>query len=106
MYHGEAFVIGGDLPYPEGIGGINRRDTLEINVRAGELWGDVVHVIVHALKDPVCGIFFGIAADCMIPVDLLDPLQIDDGGDADKQIDILRYIDGISDQSAVQSLVE
>src|SRR6185437_1239610 len=60
----------------------------------------------HAAQDGVGDCFRGIAARRLVAVELLDPFQVDDRGDADQQIDVLGDVDLIRHHGAVQALVE
>jgi len=65
-----------------------------------------VHVVVHAPQDGVHHALLGIATLAGVAVDLLDPLQVDDGHDADQQVYVLGDVHTIGDEAAVQALVE
>jgi len=80
----ERLVQGGDVPSDEGVGGVDHGHALEVDVRMRELRRDVVNVVVHAPQDGVCHGLDRVAPRDRVAVYLLDPLQIDDGHDADE----------------------
>ena len=75
-------------------------------MRVRELWTDVMHVVMHPPQDRVGHRFGGITSHCFIAMQFLDPLEIDDRHDSDQQIDMLRNIDLVGDDGAVQTFVE
>ena len=102
----ERFILRRNETRDEGIRRVDHRHALEIDVRARELRADVVHVVMHAPQDRVGHRFGGIAARRLVPMQLLDPLEIDDRHDADEQIDMARDVDVAARDGAVQPLVE
>ena len=67
---------------------------------------DVVHVIRHPPQDGVGHRFLGVAAIPAVAVQLLDPLKIDDGNDADLEVRVLGDVDLVGHDGAVQAFVE
>ena len=59
-----------------------------------------------AAQDGVGNRLRRIPARGLVAVELLDPLQIDDGRNADQQIDVLRHVDFIGHHGTVQALIE
>ena len=49
----EAFIRRRDVPADEWVGGVNRGNPLEVDVREAELGTDVIDVIRHAAQDRV-----------------------------------------------------
>jgi hypothetical protein len=104
--HDEALVGRRDVAGGEGVGGIHRGNALKIHVGFGELRTDVIHVVGHPAQDRVDHRLGGVAAGLLVPVQLLDPFEVDDGHHADGEIGMPRDVDLRSHDRAVQPLVE
>ena len=102
----QALIRGGNIFDAEGIGGIGQGDALKVDVRLGELGQDVMHVVVHAAMDGVHHIRGLIPALRLIAVDLLYPLQVDGGADADEQVDLGGEVDIPRDHATMEPLVK
>ena len=63
-------------------------------------------IVRHPPQDHVGDRFGRIAAGGAVAMDLLDPFEIDDRHDADLQVGVLREVDLVGDDAAVQALVE
>ncbi len=72
----------------------------------GELRADVVHEVGHPPEDGVGHGLRRVAPRGLVAVDLLDPLEIDDGHDADEKVGIACHVHLVGGHSAVQPLVE
>ena len=90
----------------EGIGGVDRRRALEVDVGLRELRADVMHIIVHAAQDRLGDGLGRIAARVAVAMQLLRPFEIDDRHDADLEIGVARDIDVVGHDGAVQALIE
>ena len=75
-------------------------------MRARELRADVVDVVRHAPQDRIHDRLGGIAAARLVPVQLLDPLQVDDRHDADREVGVTGDVHVLGDDGPVQALVE
>ncbi len=85
---------------------VDRRYPLEVDVRRAELRADVADVVGHAPEDRFHDRLLRVTALETVAVHLLYPLQVDDGRDADLQVGILRDIDVLGNDRAVESFVE
>ena len=65
-----------------------------------------MHVVGHASQDHGRRRFRRIAANGAVPVNFLDPFEVDDRHHADQEIDEPRDVVLIDLQAAVQTLVE
>jgi hypothetical protein len=104
--HQDRFRRSRDPARDERVRRIDDRHPLEIDVGQRELRADVVHVVRHPPQDGVGHRLGGIAARRLVAMDLLDPFEIDHRHDADLQIAMLRQIDLVGDDAAMQALVE
>ena len=90
----------------KGIRRIDRRHALEIDVGLGELRADVVHIVRHPPQDGIGHRLLAIAAVAAVAMQLLDPFEIDHGHDADLEIGVLRDIDLVGHDRAMQPFIE
>ncbi len=101
-----ALVERGNVFGDEGVGGIDRGHALEVDVGARELRRDVMHIVGHAAQDGVHHRFLRVAALDLVAVQLLNPLQVDDGHHAHQQVHLLGHVDLARGVTAVQTFVE
>ena len=99
--HHKTLVQARDCLGTEWVGGIDRRDPLEVDMGTGELRRDVVEVVVHRAHDRLHYRFAGMATIPGIPDDLLDPLEVDNRHHANQQVDMLGRIDLSIDHTTV-----
>ena len=104
--HHHRFVRRRDPARDERVRRIDRRHALEIDVGLGELRTDVVHVVRHPPQDGVGHRLRAIAAVAAVAMQLLDPFEIDDGYNADLEIGMLRDIDLVGHDGAVQAFIK
>ncbi len=104
--HDEALVRRRDPAGDEGVGRVDDRHALKVDVRLGELRADRVNVGVHPAQDHVGHRLRGVATRRLVPVDLLDPLEIDHRDDADLEVGVLRDLVGLGHHRAVKAFVE
>ena len=101
-----AFVLTGHIPGNERIGRVHQRNSLEVDVGMRELRHDVVHVIVHPIDDGLNHGILAVAALMSIPMDFLDPLQIDNGYHTNQQVNVLGNVVVVAHHPAMEPLVE
>ena len=80
--HQHALVGARHVARNERVGRVHRRHALEVDMRARKLRADVVHVVGHAPQDHVGHRLGGVAAERAVPVQLLDPFEVDHRHDA------------------------
>lgn len=93
-------------PGDKGIRRIDGRHALEIDVCLRELWADVSHVVRHAPKDGVRYRLGRITTGGLVPVDLLNPFQVDHRHDTDLQVDMTREVYFLRHGATVEALVK
>ncbi len=103
-YH--ALVVSGHIPDRERVRRIHQRHPLEINVGAGKLRHDVAHIVIHPVDDRLHNSFFPITPTIGVPVDFLDPLQVDDRCHPYEQVDVAWHIKLLGHNATVQTLVK
>ena len=104
--HHHALVGRGNVARDEGVGGVDHRHALEVDMRVHELRADVVHVVGHAAQDGVGHRLGAVAALGLVAPEFLDPLQVDDRHHADQQVGVPGDVDLGRDHGAVQAFVE
>ncbi len=104
--HHHRFIRRRDPSRDKRVRRIDGRYALEIDVGLGELRADIVHVIRHPPQDGVGHRLLGIAAVAAVAMQLLDPLQINDGHHADLEIGMLRDVDLLGHDRAVQAFIK
>jgi hypothetical protein len=97
----EGFVGRGHVPGDEGVGGVHQGHALDVDVGEAELGNDVVDVVIHATQDGFHGFRRVAVALGAVPMDLLDPFQVDGGHHADHEIHVPGYIDALAADAAV-----
>ncbi len=65
-----------------------------------------MHVVVHPAQDALGHRFQGIAPHVGVPVDFLNPLQVNGGHHADEQIHVLGHVHRTVFESAVEAFVK
>ena len=85
---------------------VDCRHPLEVDVRFSELRTYVVDVVGHAAKDRIGDRLCRVTSCSLVAVDLLDPLQVDDGNDADLQVGVARDVDLVCNECAMQPFIE
>ena len=99
--HHKALVQRRDGFRRERVRGVHRRHALEVNVRAGELWREVVDVVFHGAHHRIHHRFARMAALAHVARQLLDPLQVHDRHHANQQIHMTRHVMLWGDYAAV-----
>ena len=101
-------IFGGIVLGDERVARVDHRHALEVDVGLAELRADVVHVVGHAPEDRLDHRLLAVAAQVLVAMQLLDPLEVDDRHHADQQVDVATDVDAVilADVGAVQPLVE
>src|ERR1700733_4642935 len=103
--HDHRLVGCGDRASDEGVRCIDRWYALEIDIRLRKLRTHVPYIVRHPTQNGIGYCFSGISPRCPVPVNLLNPFQVDDGHDPDLQVGMLCKIDFVRDDASVQSFV-